>query len=59
MGENVSWWIWSLVYFHSFEALNDAFEVQFFSGVHFYTLSKALMYAAQIFKSENIVKQCL
>ena len=24
------WWIWSFVYFHSFEALNDAFEVHFF-----------------------------
>ena len=37
------WWIWSLVYFHSFEALNDAFEVQFFSGLHFYTLTKTLI----------------
>ena len=35
--------IWSLVYFHSFEALNDAFEVQFFSGLHIYTLSKTLI----------------
>ena len=29
--------------FHSFEALNDAFEVQFFSGLHFYTLPKTLI----------------
>ena len=29
-----------IVYFHSFQALNDAFEVQFFSGLHFYTLSR-------------------
>ena len=33
----------SLVNFHSFEGLNDAFEVQFFSGLHFYTLSKTLI----------------
>ena len=32
-----------LVYFHSFEALNDAFEVQFFSGLHFYALPKTLL----------------
>ena len=43
MGKMSTWWIWSLVYFHSFEALNDAFEVQFFSGLHFYTLSKTLI----------------
>ena len=30
----------SLIYFHFFEALNDAFEVQFFSWLHFHTLSK-------------------
>ena len=24
------WYIWSLAYFHFFEALNNAFEVQFF-----------------------------
>ena len=29
------WWIWSLVYCHSLEALNDAFEVQFFQGLIF------------------------
>ena len=28
---------------HSFEALNDDFEVQFFSRLHFYTLSKTLI----------------
>ena len=34
----------SLVYFHFFEALNNgAFEVQFFSGLNFYTLSKTLI----------------
>ena len=35
MGENEygeSGPFWPLVYFHSFEALNDAFEVQFFQG---------------------------
>ena len=37
------WWIWSLVYFHSFEALNDAFEVQYFQGFIFYTLPKTLI----------------
>ena len=31
------WYIQSLVFFHSFEELNDAFEEQFF-----YNLSKAL-----------------
>ena len=37
--------LFSLVYFHSFEALNDAFEVQFFffQGFSFYTLSKTLI----------------
>ena len=29
--------------FTLFEALNDAFEVQFFSGLHFYTLPKTLI----------------
>ena len=28
-GGKWAWWIWSLVNFQSFEALNDAFEVQF------------------------------
>ena len=58
--------IWSLVYFHSSEALNDDFEVLFFHGYNFYTLSikdtdsmTLLGHAAQIFKSGNIVKQCL
>ena len=32
-----------LYYFHFFEALNDAFEVQFVSGLHLYTLSKTLI----------------
>ena len=31
-----TWWIWSLVYFHSF-------EVQIFSGLQFYTLRKTLI----------------
>ena len=31
-----------IVHFHFFEALNNAFEVQF-SGLHFYTLSKTLV----------------
>ena len=46
MGENEygeSGPFWPLVYFHSFEALNDAFEVQFFSGLQFYTLPKTLI----------------
>ena len=30
----------SLVFFHFSEALNDAFEVQFFQGLIFYTISK-------------------
>ena len=29
-GEKWVWWIWSLVYFHSFESLNNAFEVHYF-----------------------------
>ena len=32
------WWIWAILatcLFHSFEALNDAFEVQFFQGFIF------------------------
>ena len=60
MGENEygeSGPFWPLVYFHSFEALNDAFEVQF-SGLHFYT-DTILDHAAQIFLKWNIVKQCL
>ena len=43
MGENEygeSGPFWPLVYFHSFEALNDAFEVQFFSGASFLHLTK-------------------
>ena len=32
----------NLVTFHSFEARNDAFEVEF-SGLQFYTLSKTLI----------------
>ena len=46
MGENEygeSGPFWPLVYFHSFEALNDAFEVQFFSGLQFYTIPKTLI----------------
>ena len=33
----------SLIDFHFFEALNGAFEVLFFSGLHFHTLSKTLI----------------
>ena len=32
-----------LAYFCFFEAFNGAFEVQFFSGLNFYTLSKTLI----------------
>ena len=46
-----------------FEAFNGAFEVQFFSGLHLYTLSKTLIACRDMqlrfLKSENIVKQCL
>ena len=36
MGGNEYGELWSLFYFHSFEALNDAFEVQFiFQGFIF------------------------
>ena len=36
--------IWSLVFFHSFGALNGVFEVQFYQGfIFFYTLSKTLI----------------
>ena len=31
---------WPLVYFHPFEALNDAFEVQFFQGFIFMTYQR-------------------
>ena len=38
-------------------------KYNFFSGLHFYTLPKTLIACRamqlQIFKSENIVKQCL
>ena len=34
------WWIWSLDYIYSFEALNDAFEVQFLFRVSFLHLIK-------------------
>ena len=34
---------WSLVFFHFFEAVIHAFEVQIFSGLHFYTLLKTLI----------------
>ena len=37
---------WSLVRFHFFEALNDAFEVQFFSGLHFYKLLRHVGHTA-------------
>ena len=37
--------IQSLVYFHFFEAPNDAFEVQF-SWLHFDTISKTLIQVA-------------
>ena len=44
---------------HCFEALNNAFEVQFFSGLHFYTLAKTLVACRAIqlgfCKSGNIV----
>ena len=64
MGENEYGESGHLFYFHSFEALyNDAFEVQIFSGLHFYTLPKTLIASRAMqlryFKVENIVKQCL
>ena len=31
------------MYFHFLEALNNAFEVQFFSGLNFYSLSETLI----------------
>ena len=43
MGENEygeSGPFWQLVYFHSFEALNDAFEIQFFFRASFLHLTK-------------------
>ena len=42
-GEKLVRCIWSLVYFLFFEALNGAFEVQFLSGLHFYTVWKTLI----------------
>ena len=39
-------WVWymrSLVYFHFFGALNDAFQVQVFSGLDLCTISKTLI----------------
>ena len=33
----------NLIYIYSFEALTDAIEGQFFSGLNFYTLSKTLL----------------
>ena len=40
MGRNYKYKSGHFVYFHFFEALNGGFEVQFFSGLHFYTLSQ-------------------
>ena len=40
-------------YFHFFEALNDASEVQIFSGLHFYTLSQILI-ACRFMQLRNI-----
>ena len=37
----------SLVNFHFFEAFNDAFEVQYFSGIHVYTISQTLILACR------------
>ena len=34
-GEKWVWYFWSLAYFRFFEALNGAFEVQFFQGLIF------------------------
>ena len=45
----------------SAEWVNGSFDVQFFQGFIFtpYQLISMQGHAAQIFKSENIVKQCL
>ena len=39
------WQIRSLVYFHFFEGLNDAFEVQYFPGLHFYAILYKLLFS--------------
>ena len=44
-----------IVYFHFFEALDDVFEVQFFSGLHFTPYQRRREHVRDI-KSENIVK---
>ena len=53
MGGNEYGKIHSLIYFHFFEALNGAFEVQFFSWLYFLHLIKDTYrvkgHAAQIF----------
>ena len=61
-GEKWVWYFWSHAYFCFFEALNGAFEVQFFQGFIFTPIKDTdnmSGHVAQIFKSENIVKQCL
>ena len=60
MGKNEYGESGPFVYFHSFEALNDAFEV---FRASFLRLTKdtdtIYDHAAQIFFKWNIVKQCL
>ena len=43
MGKMSTCWIWSLVYFHTFEALKWCFWSTIFSGLHFYTLPNTLI----------------
>ena len=47
---------WSLAYFRFFEALNGAFEVQLFSGLQYYTLSKTLIACRQCTCSSDFLK---
>ena len=59
MGENEygeSGPFWPLVYFHSFEALNDAFEVQFFQGFIFTPYQRQFRtMQLRFFKSEKLL----
>ena len=42
-------------YFHSFEALNDAFEVHIFSGLHFYPLPDTDSMQLRFFKVKTLL----
>ena len=58
MGKMSTWWIWSLVYFHSFEALMMLLKYNFFRA-SFYTLPKTLIAFRTMQLRFFKVKNCL